>query len=408
MIKVWSDATPAGRIDRHERRGAAFAYEPNADRARAVSMTMPVRTASWNVAFGLHPIFEMNMPEGALRERLRLAFAKAAGSFDDFDLLTIVGRSQLGRLRYTAMDAELDSEVPFQSVDEILKHRRGGDLFAYMMERFAAYSGVSGVQPKVMVRDDDDAGIADASKARKSASVLGATHIVKLWNEEEYPSLAANEFYCLKAVERCGLPVPRFRISEDGKALVLDRFDLRKDGTYLGLEDFCVLNALSTSEKYSGGYETRLFRRLADFVPANRLPKELDRLFLMFVLNCTLRNGDAHLKNFALLYEDVNGVASLSPVYDVVTTTAYIPKDAMALTLNGSTGWPNRKALTLLGQQRCGLDLSRVNEVFERVAVAVSETSIELEREAGRYPGFGKIAEKMLASWRAGLDQLQP
>ena len=40
------------------------------------------------------PIFEMNLPEGVLRERLRLAFAKATGTFDDFDLLGIVGRSQ--------------------------------------------------------------------------------------------------------------------------------------------------------------------------------------------------------------------------------------------------------------------------------------------------------------------------
>jgi serine/threonine-protein kinase HipA len=46
-----------------------------------------VRLASWNVNFGLPPIFEMNLPEGFLRERLRLIFAKATGSFDEFDLL---------------------------------------------------------------------------------------------------------------------------------------------------------------------------------------------------------------------------------------------------------------------------------------------------------------------------------
>jgi serine/threonine-protein kinase HipA len=60
---------------------------------------MPVRLASWDVSIGLAPIFEMNLPEGVLRERLRLAFAKATGWFDDFDLLAIVGRSQVGRIR---------------------------------------------------------------------------------------------------------------------------------------------------------------------------------------------------------------------------------------------------------------------------------------------------------------------
>jgi serine/threonine-protein kinase HipA len=48
---------------------------------------------------------------------------------------------------------ELNEEVPFQSVDEILERRRGGDLFRYLIEKFASFSGISGVQPKVFVRD---------------------------------------------------------------------------------------------------------------------------------------------------------------------------------------------------------------------------------------------------------------
>lgn len=75
----------------------------------------------------------MNLPEGALRERLRLAFAKATGSFDELDLLSIVGRSQLGRLRYTGMEENLNEEVPFQSVDELFSSRRGGELYRYLI-----------------------------------------------------------------------------------------------------------------------------------------------------------------------------------------------------------------------------------------------------------------------------------
>src|ERR1700737_2332191 len=101
MIKVWTDAAEAGLLDRLRDRGSVFAYVPGTLQQRAVSVTMPVRLSSWDVPFGLAPIFEMNLPEGALRERLRLAFAKATGTFDDFDLLAILGRSQGGRLRYT-------------------------------------------------------------------------------------------------------------------------------------------------------------------------------------------------------------------------------------------------------------------------------------------------------------------
>src|SRR5579863_7137425 len=129
MIKVWTDLAEAGLLDRYGERGSSFAYLPGIPGARAVSVTMPVRLPSWNVNFGLPPIFEMNLPEGVLRERLRLAFAKATGTFDEFDLLAVVGRSQVGRIRYTGEREQLHEDVPFQSVDEILERRRGGDLF---------------------------------------------------------------------------------------------------------------------------------------------------------------------------------------------------------------------------------------------------------------------------------------
>ena len=120
MIKVWTDAAEAGLLDRHGERGGSFAYLPGAPATRAVSVTMPTRLESWSVPFGLPPIFEMNLPEGVLREWLRLAFAKATGTFDELDLLSIVGRSQVGRIRYTGDGEQLREDVPFQSVDEIL------------------------------------------------------------------------------------------------------------------------------------------------------------------------------------------------------------------------------------------------------------------------------------------------
>jgi serine/threonine-protein kinase HipA len=128
MIKIWTDSAEAGLLDRSGERGSTFLYLPETIGTRAVSVTMPVRLASWNVRFGLAPIFEMNLPEGVLRERLRIAFAKATGTFDDFDLLGIVGRSQVGRIRYTGHKETLEEDVPFQSVDEILARRRSVSL----------------------------------------------------------------------------------------------------------------------------------------------------------------------------------------------------------------------------------------------------------------------------------------
>ena len=240
MIRVWTDAAEAGLLDRHGERGSTFAYLPEVAATRAVSVTMPVRLPSWSVNFGLPPIFEMNLPEGFLRERLRLAFAKATGTFDEFDLLSIVGRSQVGRIRYTGDKEQLHEDVPFQSVDEILERKRGSDLFRYLLEKFASYlryqRGAAQdprARRKRLRRDG-------AYRPPPLASYRGATHIVKLWEPNEYPQLAANEYFCLTAARKCGLDVPPFRLAEDGMALVIDRFDLRMDGTYRGFEDFCA------------------------------------------------------------------------------------------------------------------------------------------------------------------------
>jgi serine/threonine-protein kinase HipA len=62
----------------------------------------------------------------------------------------------------------------------------------------------------------------------------GATHIVKFWDETEFPQLATHEFFCLQAAGRCGLTVPQYRLAQDGSALVMERFDLRDDESYRG------------------------------------------------------------------------------------------------------------------------------------------------------------------------------
>ncbi|HEX3661839.1 MAG TPA: type II toxin-antitoxin system HipA family toxin [Acidobacteriaceae bacterium] len=403
MIRIWTDAAEAGLLDRLGPRGSTFLYQPGAPPARAVSVTMPVRLPSWDQPYGLPPIFEMNLPEGVLRERLRLAFAKATGTFDEFDLLTLVGRSQVGRIRYTGEQEPLGEDVPFQSVDEILEKSRGGDLYRYLLEKFATFSGISGVQPKILIRDEGASAPLSQSKQRLSESYRGATHIVKFWDQNEFPQLAANEYFCLKAAERCGLEVPRYRLAEDALALVIDRFDLRPDGTYRGFEDFCVLNARRTEEKYRGSYETSILKRFAQFANSPNVGEDLERLFTLIALNCALRNGDAHLKNFGIVYDDVEGESRLAPVFDLVTTSVYLPSDSMALTLNGTTQWASAKELQRLGETRLGASPARVRAILERVAASVAATASELPAYAKQHPEFADIAHRMLREWEKGV-----
>ena len=179
---------------------------------------------------------------------------------------------------------------------------------------------------------------------------------------------------------------------------------LRPDGTYCGFEDFCVLNARRTDEKYRGSYETSILKRFIEFANSPHIGEDLERLFTLIAINCALRNGDAHLKNFGIVYDDVQGEARLAPVYDLVTTSVYLPKDSMALTLNGTTKWPSARELQRLGETRMGGSPARVREILERIREAIATTSSELLAYIKDHREFADIGNRMLQEWQGGSD----
>jgi serine/threonine-protein kinase HipA len=125
----------------------------------------------------------------------------------------------------------------------------------------------------------------------------------------------------------------------------------------------------------------------------------------LIVLNCAIRNGDAHLKNFGILYSDAQGRATLAPVYDLITTTAYLANDVMALSLAGSKRWPDSRRLIQLGQTRADLGISAIQKCFEETADAITDVAKDVEqyfRGRSKYPDIGT---RMLAAWRAGVSQ---
>jgi len=240
------------------------------------------------------------------------------------------------------------------------------------------------------------------TRERLSKSYKGATHIVKLFEPNEYPQLAANEYFCLTAARKCGLDVPPFRLAEDGMALVIDRFDLRLDGSCRGFEDFCVLNARRTDEKYRGSYETSVMKRFTQFANSTHVNEDLEKLFTLIALNCAIRNGDADLKNFGVVYDDVEGEARLAPVYDLVTTSVYLAADSLALTLNGSTRWPAARELSKLGETRGGAAPAKVRQILERIDGAIQETSAEVRSYMQQHAEFAGIGQRMLQEWESG------
>jgi serine/threonine-protein kinase HipA len=174
------------------------------------------------------------------------------------------------------------------------------------------------------------------------------------------------------------------------------------DGTYRGFEDFCVLNARRTDEKYRGSYETSVMRRFGQFANSTHVIQDMEKLFTLIALNCALRNGDAHLKNFGIVYDDVQGEARLAPAYDLVTTSIYLPKDSLALTLNGATKWPSAKELRKLGETRTGAKPAKVRSILERIDHAIQETAKEVRSYIKQHPEFKELGKRMLHEWKEG------
>jgi serine/threonine-protein kinase HipA len=386
-----------GALGRGQPRGdSVFTYAENAQEQNAVSLTMPVRLESYTWDHGIHPIFEMNLPEGALRDELVRRFSKAVRGFDDFAMLAIVGPYQLGRVGIANAEDSND-QPPETSLADLLVHDGAQGLFDDLLHTYGQYSGVSGVQPKVLVRDN--ATTVDRLTHR------GATHLVKSFRAEEYPELAANEYFCMRAALHCGLEVPKFELSEHGKFLVVERFDLNDKG-YLGFEDFCVLNAWPSKAKYDGSYEGAA-KQIKEFVSPPLLNQALESFFKIVALSSGLKNGDAHLKNFGVLYEHcaLDAQIRLAPAYDIVTTSVYIKSDSMALLLGGSKAWPKYKMLMRFGRSACNLTEGRCNELLQQVAHGMDVAMGEMTDYIKAHRAFAEVGDAMLEQWTSGIER---
>lgn len=397
MLKVYVGQQLAGSLFRSESdpQKYLFGYDEQCSPLAAVSLSMPVVRAQYaSDSKTLHPIFDMNLPEGALADRLRKEFSKAIPNFDALAMLKIVGTSQIGRLRF-AMPGEGVGDVPSENLTDLLTHDGAEGLFESLLSRYAIHSGISGAMPKVLVRD------VKHGDALSRITHRGATHIIKAWTDD-YPRLAENEYFCMRAALHAKLDVPNFELSQGGKFLVIARFDLAQDA-YLGFEDFCVLNGKTSTEKYDGSYEG-IAKRIKDFVSPEQVRPALECFFKALALSCALKNGDAHLKNFGVLYDNPESTVRLSPIYDLVTTTAYNPVDTLALTLGGTKRWPKKKALVAFARSHCNLTEVRVRELLQEVEQGVQTAIGELTRYLQDHEAFRDVGEVMLAEWNKGLS----
>lgn len=357
-LQVLANRLPVGELLKEQQR-YVFSYRSDVPQDGYVSLTMPVRTRSYEHS-KLPPIFEMHLPEGYLLSVLKRHFAKLTGS-DDLSMLHLLAGGIRGRLSYQSTGTT-EAYTPLELGDLLSPSE---NLFDELVERFALRSAVSGVQPKVLAQVQD------------KATLKFEDYIVKTWGDE-YPELALNEYWCMKLVQAAGIPVPEFYLSTDARFFIMKRFDIVED-KYLGFEDACVLQAKGRDDKYEGSYE-QLAKTILSFVSPQHKSSAMKQYFKMMVLNQWLQNGDAHLKNFGILYENEKNIW-LAPAYDVVCTTAYISNDLSALTLLGSRKWWQRKYLLQFAQSHCQLSAAQAVELYDECLQALQLVCEQLKEQ---------------------------
>lgn len=343
----------------------------------ALSLSMPPRPEGYRGNL-IPPVLAMNLPEGFLLDLVVSRYRKAMDINDDMNLLALTSTPTTGRIWARHDEATSARNSKPMALREILTAPGTEKLFDELVERYALNAAIAGVQPKVIVPEERPE--SRASQATEKSQLHAPDLIVK--SGSEFPGIAENEFLCMSMARAAGLEVPDFWLSEDGSLFVIRRFDLAPRGGYLGFEDLACLTGRHPRDKYDAGY-FHVARAIADFcAPAHKV-ESLMRFFRQLVFCCLIRNGDAHLKNWGILYSDPKAAgedARLSPAYDLICTPVWHAGDTLALGLGGTKAWPVRESLEEFGKKHCDMRSpgQSIDEVMERVLNYRPESSTSM------------------------------
>ena len=373
-----------------------FSYLDSATAFDIISLCMPVARKNY-IYHEIPPVFDMILPEGVRRQQIALV-AKAT-RIDDMGLLAIVGYNTIGRVQ--VCQGELIDEIPVFNLRDLMHCTDGEAFFNEILQRSGFKSGVAGVQPKFLA--------AKASDIIKFRTVNTSTHIIKSFNPQEYPWLTVNEFFCLKAAQKAGIEVPKFFLSQDGLLLAIQRFDIKDEsvGTHYGFEEMVSLLGRKSAQKYDGCIE-ELVNSIDDYIAGADSIDALQSIFRQTVFNVLVGNGDAHLKNFGLLYDE--SLIRLAPAYDIVCTKAYIENDIPALALeyeNYSKRWWSKGELIKFSQRHCFLDEDQVDLIYKETIIALEAVMADISDYILENPAFSVLGNKMLAVWRASIKSVE-
>ncbi|PWC19697.1 type II toxin-antitoxin system HipA family toxin [Brenneria corticis] len=278
------------------------------------------------------PVLSNLLPEGMLREWV--AHTLQCHVSNEFPLLAYLGMNLPGAIVAKPIRA---GEMPSWA----LQYRLNVEPLQIDVKHADSKFSLAGVQMKF-----------------SSSRVDGRYHIDKEISDDMWiiktPStvhkgVPINEYTCMKLAEVAGAEIPEIRLIKlkelDGLPSIrlpdetfaygIKRFDRSAEGR-VHSEDFAQVFGLYPAGKYQKvNYEQlgqTLYRASRD-----RLT-DIQQMARRLLLNILLGNGDAHLKNWTLIYADKR-FPRLAPLYDVVFTAPYIEHDRLALNMVNTKQW---------------------------------------------------------------------
>ena len=266
--------------------------------------------------------FSNLLPEGRLREWI--AADRKVSPQREMELLAQVGRDLPGAIRVLpALDGEGD-EIEWSERDT--------------QESDTWHFSLAGVALKFSM-------LAKGDRLTLPAFGVGGDWIVKL-PDQAYPDVPRNEFTMMSLAASAGIAVPPVRLvhrdeldglppdvwtSREQWAYAIRRFDRDPNRGPVHIEDLAQVRDVYPEDKYLGNYETvaALAHRGHDLDGLREFARRLAFTIL-------IANGDAHLKNWSLIYTDPQ-VPGLAPAYDMVSTAYYLgERETLGLKFGGT------------------------------------------------------------------------
>ena len=259
---------------------------------------------------------------------------------NEFHIFSYLGEDLPGAIIATPLDPE---DVP-DNLMSLISGDRDQDTKVVKFEKLDRENkfSLAGVQMKFSMKEKD-------RRYNLSQSGVLGDWIIKT-PSTKHKDVPVNEFSAMTLASLVGIDIPEIKLVDMGQldnlpqinfpdeafAFAIKRFD-RQESIRVHMEDFAQVLMKYPHEKYNSANYERIGRVLYEF--SGDALADVQQFARRLLVNILLANGDAHLKNWSLLYED-KMTPRLSPAYDIVTTSVYIDGERnFALNLGKTKDW---------------------------------------------------------------------